>query len=311
MFALFRMACDCMACDKLPDGAEGGTAGAAPEAGQHRSPGNQDQDGGQDPSWEVPAQAGGQVEGHVVGEVRRDRVAWHEPHTGRDARGEERPEPQVHDEAVQQARHQAVSGQHHPLGAPTGCWQAAGAEADPTGGDHLERGPGADPAGQEGADEHGESAEHETDSTPEHPARHDQQEEHRLEPGGPGPEHPQRPAGGSEHSEHRDRLGVHAAAGQLGHDQCGQQRDEQHEKPRCVRAVRQTRSRLRQEGPQEGGQPDQGGRRQGGRSPPSDGKDRLARGPCALCSYVAHEASSAAATSATVSQGCGCITFAT
>src|SRR5665647_2804529 len=103
-------------------------------------------------------------------------------------------------------------------------------------------------------------------------------------------------------------LGVLAAAGQLGHDQCGQQSDEQHEQPWRVCTVRQTRSGLCQEGPQKGGQPHQGGPCQRDRCPPGNGEDGLVR---ELGAGAGHEASSAAATSATVSQGCGCITLAT
>src|SRR4029078_9287198 len=63
---------------------------------------------------------------------------------------------------------------------------------------------------------------------------------------------------------------------------------------------------LCQERPQERGQPDEGGRRQGGSGPPPDGQHRGVGDVLG-----GHETARADATSATVSHGCGCITLAT
>src|ERR1035437_7890277 len=78
---------------ELPGGAEGSTTGATSQAGQHRSPGDHHQDGGQHPSWEVPSQTGGHIEGRVVRDVGCHRGTWHEPRAGGHTRCDEWPEP--------------------------------------------------------------------------------------------------------------------------------------------------------------------------------------------------------------------------
>ena len=60
------------------------------------------------------------------------------------------------------------------------------------------------------------AAEREPETGPEHPAGEDEQEEHRLDAGGAGAERAQRGVHRGQHAEHRQRLGVDAAVGDLG-----------------------------------------------------------------------------------------------
>ncbi len=71
------------------------------------------------------------------------------------------------------------------------------------------------------------AAEDDAEPGPEHPPGQDEREEHRLDPGGAGAEGPQRGADRRQDAEHRQRLGVDAALGDLGeHD--GEDDDEEH-----------------------------------------------------------------------------------
>ena len=98
---------------------------------------------------QVEAERGREAEREEASEVGRERVAGHEVEPAGQTAGE-RPEPEVEQEPVRDAREGAVGRDQHHLPTAARRRQAPGPEADPRGTEHLEGQPGTDPAGEEG-----------------------------------------------------------------------------------------------------------------------------------------------------------------
>ena len=222
------------------------------EGAQHRRAGQDQQQEREHPAGEVPDRRRDEVVPRVVRQVHRRRRALLEAQPV--AVQPERPEPQVHQRAVEQPEPEPEERQHHDLGAPAHPRQRAGQEADPAGGHHLERQPRPHAAGDQRPDEQREAALHEAEAAAEDPAAEHDHRERRLQPGHARRQRPERAADRGEHAEQRDRLGVDAAGVELGDHDRGHQRQHQGEHPRRVRAVRRALAaarRVEQERPAE------------------------------------------------------------
>ena len=97
--------------------------------------------------------------------------------------GTKRPEPQVHGQAIGQARHHPVGGQQPDLAPASGHGQTAGKKAHPCSSEHLEWQPRADPTGDQRRGKQRQCPQHETEPLAKHPAGGDEQEKHQLETG--------------------------------------------------------------------------------------------------------------------------------
>jgi hypothetical protein len=235
--------------------------GSAHGPSQHGHDGGSDEDDeerGQRRAREVVAQRRRQVEDAVALRVGGRGRTRYEPGAPRGSSGgQERPEPEVQQSAVGQARDDPVCGEEPPLRAFADRGQQGRPQRDPAAPNHLERQPWADAAGEERTGQQREAPEQERLARPQHPSADDEQEEQRFESRRSGGQHPQGAPHRGEDAEGRNRLGVEPVGGQLGDEDDGQQGEEHGEHPRGVVAVLLSDARVGEERPEEGREPDQ------------------------------------------------------
>ncbi len=291
---------------------ECGTAGCSAKRRQHRSTRHRAHDDQRDRPAGVPAHGCCQVERPEPTKVLADRITGYEGQTC-SVQTAERPEPQVQDQAVGVGGDDGVGPQQNDLGASfrggkTGC-----AETHPSCGQHLERQPRANSAGDQRRGEQRRGPEHESEAPPEHPARRNEQEEDQLQAGNSPGGHPQRRARSGEDAEHGDCLGIEPASRQLGHQDRHEDGHDGEQDPRSIRRVGQfgRPSGAADERPEEGRHAQHGSDRKDdsppgahrNHGPPSDRPGRQ------RSSHV--RAPTASTTSATVSHAAGAMIRAT
>jgi hypothetical protein len=120
----------------------------------------------------------------------------------------------------------ARSSQHDCLGPTTKPRQNARAEPQPAGGDHLERKPGPDPAGQQRGGEQRQVAQQEAEAGAKRPATQHDHDPDRFEADTAGAERAKCCCDGREDAEHGDPASVQSTIGHFGDDQQQQQREE-------------------------------------------------------------------------------------